>query len=276
MVRPSPSVLFLDSFSYADGSLLTNSGFLWGNRSGTFGQCQVTNGQLRLVGATGEDVDAPLVGAPFHTGSNIVLYTSFKMTFLSLPKSTPDYFAHLSSGTTFRGRIYATTSNAPTNSFHLLVANNTNTTELSTDLTTNSTYTLVTRYNIDTASTTLWLNPTSEGSPGVTATDTPSVTSISSYAFRQDGGVGATILIDDFKVGLSFAAVTGTNFPSVNPIPLKFQRLGNNLILTWTDSAFGLQSAPAATGTYTNLAGVASPYTNPITFAPKFFRLKAN
>jgi len=276
MVTPSPSVIFFDPFAYANGSLLTNSGFLWDNRSGTFGQCQVTNGQLLLVGAAGEDVDAPLVGAPFHTGSNLVLYTAFKATFLSQPKSTPGYFAHFSGGTTFRGRIYATTSNAPANAFRLRVANNTNSTELSTDLTTNSTYTLVTRYNIDTATTTLWFNPASEASPGATATDAASLASISTYDFRQDAGVGATILIDDFKVGLSFAAVTGTNFPAAVPIPLTARRSGNNLILTWTNASFGLQSAPAATGSYTNLLGAASPYTNPITPLPKFFRLKAN
>jgi len=221
-------------------------------------------------------VDAPLAGAPFHTGSNIVLYAAYKMTFLSLPKTTPDYFAHFSSGTTFRGRIYATTSNAPANTFRLRVANNTNMTELSTDLNTNTTYTLVARYALDTATTTLWLNPVSEASQGATATDTPTITSISSYDFRQDSGVGANILIDDFKVGLSFTAVTDTNFPTAVPIPLNAQRLGSNLVLTWTNSAFGLQSAPAATGTYTNLTEAASPYTNPITSAPKFFRLKAN
>jgi hypothetical protein len=276
MVTPSTSVIFFDPFVYANGSLLTNSGFLWDSRSGTEGQCQVTNGQLLLVGATGEDVDAPLVGAPFHTGSNIALYAAFKVTFLSLPKFVPDYFAHFSSGTTFRGRIYASTSNALAGAFRLLVANNTNTTELATDLNTNSTYTIVTRYNLDAPQTTLWLNPVSEASPGATATDNPATTAISSYDFRQDSGVGATILIDDFKVGLSFAAVTGTNFPTLNPIPLNALRSGNNLILSWTSTAFGLQSAPIASGPYTNVPSAASPYTNPITASPKFFRLKAN
>src|SRR5258708_6339779 len=54
LVTPSPSLIFLDSFSYANGSLLTNSGFLWENRSGTVGQCQVTNGQLQITAEQSE------------------------------------------------------------------------------------------------------------------------------------------------------------------------------------------------------------------------------
>src|SRR5256885_10806660 len=46
---PSSTVLFLDSFSYPNGSILTNSGFLWQNRSGTEGECQVTNGDRKIT-----------------------------------------------------------------------------------------------------------------------------------------------------------------------------------------------------------------------------------
>src|SRR5207249_2857769 len=49
MVTPSATVIFYEPFAYADGSLLTNSAFLWQNRSGTLGQCQVTNQQLLLL-----------------------------------------------------------------------------------------------------------------------------------------------------------------------------------------------------------------------------------
>jgi hypothetical protein len=59
MVVPSPAVIFHDPFNYAGGSLLTNSGFLWENRSGTFGQCQVTNGQLLVTSNQTEDVIGP-------------------------------------------------------------------------------------------------------------------------------------------------------------------------------------------------------------------------
>jgi hypothetical protein len=277
MVVPATNVIFYDPFTYPNGSLLTNSAFLWGNRSGTVGQCQVTNGQLLVVGATGEDVVGALIGGPYARSNSTVLYAAFKATFLTLPKSTPGYFASFANGSTLRGRIFAGTTNAAPGSFQVLVANgsDTNTTAVAADLSTNTTYTLVTRYNIDSASTTLWLNPAAEGDPGVTASDTQTAVSIASYGFRQDASFGATVLVDDMRVGLSFAAVTGTT-ATATPIPLKMQRIGNNAVLSWTNSTFALQAAPAAKGTYTNVPNATSPYTNPITATPRFFRLKAN
>jgi len=278
LVRPASSVIFLDSFSYTNGSVITNSGFLWDNHSGTVGQCQVLSNQLQVTSTQTEDISAQLAGAPYPKNNGTILYASFRATFLTLPKTTPDYFAHFASGSTFRGRIYAgvTPTNAP-GSLRLFVSNDSDTNAVSArDVNTNSPYTLVLRYNIDTATATLWVNPTSESDPGATAVDSQSATTISSFNFRQDSGYGATILVDDFKAGLSFTAVTSTNFPGTASIPLNFQTLGHNLILTWTNPSFSLQFAPTVTGQYSNILGSTSPYTNPITTAPKFFRLKSN
>jgi hypothetical protein len=64
---------------------------------------------------------------------------------------------------------------------------------------------------------------------------------------------------------------------SILPPPhLDFQNLNNQLVLSWTNSAFSLQSAPSVSGTFTNVPGAASPYTNAITGAQQFFRLEAN
>jgi hypothetical protein len=54
--------------------------------------------------------------------------------------------------------------------------------------------------------------------------------------------------------------------------PLTIRQSGTNAVLTWTNSAFGLQAAPAVTGAYTNIPGAASPYTNTITRSQQFFR----
>ena len=55
-----------------------------------------------------------------------------------------------------------------------------------------------------------------------------------------------------------------------------FQRPNNKLVLNWTNVAFTLQSAHAITGTFTNIPGATSPFTNPITGAQQYFRLKGN
>jgi hypothetical protein len=54
---------------------------------------------------------------------------------------------------------------------------------------------------------------------------------------------------------------------------LNIQRLGKNVVLSWTNAAFGLQSAPAITGTFTNVPVATSPYTNPISGGQRFFWL---
>jgi hypothetical protein len=275
MVTPSPNILFFDPFTYANGSLLTNSGFLWDHGAGTTaGECLVTNGQLRVTAAQTEDVSARLIGAPYAKNSNTVLYAAFKVRFLTLPKSTPDYFAHFISGSTHRGRIYAgILTNAAPGALRLFVSNGSDTNPMPAgDLNTNTLATVVFRYNIDAAATTLWLNPTAETDSGATAADSQTASSISSFNFRQDSGCGATMLVDDLKVGLSFAAVTGTNAVP-GSIPLVVQRNATNLILRWADPAFGLQAASAVRGAYTNISGATSPYTNSSRGSAKFFRL---
>jgi hypothetical protein len=160
--------------------------------------------------------------------------------------------------------------------FRLAVANGSDTTEaLPMELSTNVTYTVVTRYVVDTASTTLWVNPASESDPNVSAIDPQSSVSISGYAFRQDSSLGATVLIDDLKVGLSFAAVTG-NRGVIAPVPLGAAVLGGKLVLSWNDPGFSLQTAPTVTGIFTNIPGAVSPYTNATAGPARFFRLRGN
>jgi hypothetical protein len=273
MVTPA-GLVFYEPFAYANGSLLTNSGFLWDNRSGIIGQCEVTNSQLLVVGSTGEDVVGALAGGPYARSNNYVLYAAFRAKFLTLPKAAPGYFAHFVSGSSLRGRVYAGTTNATPGSFQLAVANGSDTVApVPIDLSTNTTYTVVTRYAVDSPTTTLWVNPLSEADPGVTAVDPQGPLSISGYGFRQDATLGATVLIDDLKIGLSFAAVTA-NTATNNPVPLGSALLSGKLVLSWNAAGFALQAAGAVNGPYTNIPGAVSPYTNPITATTRFFRLK--
>jgi hypothetical protein len=46
-----------------------------------------------------------------------------------------------------------------------------------------------------------------------------------------------------------------------------------NVVLTWTNAGYNLQSASAVTGTYTTIPGATSPYTNAIAGGGQFFRL---
>jgi hypothetical protein len=172
-----------------------------------------------------------------------------------------------------RGHIYALASSALPGCFHLAVANGSSTnTTLPANLSTNATYTLVTRYNVDTATTTLWVNPKAESDPGVTAHDSQTAVSVGAYGFREDPDMGATILIDDLKVGLSFVAVESA--PSPSEPPLVIEHWGNNLMLRWNPSDRTLQSAPTASGPFTDLTSATSPFTVRQTNSMGFFRLR--
>jgi len=92
-------------------------------------------------------------------------------------------------------------------------------------------------------------------------------------AVDRGGGVfvtgGSSNGNDDDYVTIKYAAI-------VLPIPLDFQTLNDQLVLSWTNPVFSLQSAPIINGNYTNIPGATSPYTNSITGSQRYFRLKAN
>jgi hypothetical protein len=59
-------------------------------------------------------------------------------------------------------------------------------------------------------------------------------------------------------------------------LPLIIQMINNAVVLSWTNSTVSLQAAANVTGTYTNVPGASSPYTNAITDSHIFFRLQSN
>jgi len=60
---------------------------------------------------------------------------------------------------------------------------------------------------------------------------------------------------------------------SVSPIPLNLQVNAPNLVLTWANPAFFLQSASGITGSWTTVPGASSPYNAALTNPMQFFRL---
>jgi hypothetical protein len=58
----------------------------------------------------------------------------------------------------------------------------------------------------------------------------------------------------------------------LNNARLTINKIGNKAVLTWP--AGTLQAAGVVTGTYTNVTGASSPYTNTITGSATYFRLQ--
>jgi hypothetical protein len=277
-VGPALGLVFTDSFVYSEfaqpNSLFLALGSPWQTASGTAFQLQVTNGWAHLTRSDSEDLAAPLRNGPYLPSRAVVFYTSFLVRFSELPSRTGSYFLHFKdteTGISFRGRIFASTTNSPEDHFRLGVANAGNVpTQLPIDLALNSTYNVVTRYNSSIGETTLWIDPLSELSPCVVASDPRLPDQVGHIALRQSSGIG-TLSLSSLKVGTSFKDVVSTVVPT--PETIRFELVKGQLILTWSNPAFSLVSAPAAIGPYTRITAASSPYHVSFSGTPRFFRL---
>jgi hypothetical protein len=97
----------------------------------------------------------------------------------------------------------------------------------------------------------------------------------SAFAVALDGSGNVFVTGSSYN-GRSYDYATIKYSAIPPPVHLGFQRLNNQLILSWTNAGFSLQTAPDLSATFTNLPGASSPYTNPATAPQQFFRLKLN
>jgi hypothetical protein len=216
MVVPSSSVLLFDPFTYPDGPLNAVSAFRWAHHSGIGGEIEVFNGTARLSSDDTEDISAILIGAPYTPASGKVLYAAFTVNFSAVPSPLGEYFAHfrgLNNTGPFFARVFAMNTNAGT--FLLGIGNTatvSNAVMFPQEFGLGSNNVVVVRYDVGAAVSTLWVNPRSEADTSITATDsaTSGPAPVLAWSFRQsstgNGSIGTSI-IDDVKVGLSFADV---------------------------------------------------------------------
>jgi hypothetical protein len=241
-VFPSFHIVLSDGFDYPDGSL-TSVSTIWGTHSGTAGDVKVTGGKIFLSGTNSEDVSSTFTNPPSFTAVSCfphegwILYSSFDVNFISRPTtSSGEYFAHFrnsGTGTSFGGKVFATTNGAASGKLRLGLSNSANAPAnviWPSDLSTGTTYTVVTRYNVGIGQATLWINPTTVSSPSITATDGAFPFTTETYSFREQSGIG-NMYIDNVKVSTSFLDVVGP--------ALTITALGNNVTLSWPSAATG-------------------------------------
>jgi hypothetical protein len=94
------------------------------------------------------------------------------------------------------------------------------------------------------------------------------------------GSINKFILTNGVLNSMPIAVLTNLNLPTylafAPPPIVDIHRAASNVVLEWPDAIFTLQSAPMLTGTFTNVPGATSPYTNPISGGTRFFRLGSN
>jgi hypothetical protein len=217
-VWPLRAAVVLDEpFDYPDGSLITVSGGRWSSHSGTAGQVDVAAGAVRLTQAETEDVNALLGGGPYAADSGAMLYAKFTVRFTALPDGAGTYFAHFKDATTsgFRCRVFASVNGAAEGKFRLGIseAANTTTAFFERDLSLDTPYVVVVRYDTATAASTLWVDPAAESDPAVSASDDAAPVSVVAFALRQSLSAGngmGTLVLDDLRVATSFAELFGS------------------------------------------------------------------
>jgi hypothetical protein len=116
----------------------------------------------------------------------------------------------------------------------------------------------------------LWTN--SYKWPGVYETG---VYDLGSSGMAVDAGGNVFITGEECNTARNIFRFATVKYSSSMQAYLTVQPQGTNLVLNWTNSAFSLQSAPAAPGAFTNLPGATSPYTNALSATQQFFRLMA-
>lgn len=225
VVRPNTVTVLDEGFDYdSSGAIIDVSGGYWAKHSGTAGQMQVGSGVVTVTDNNSEDVNATLIGQPYTAANAEALYSSFTVNFSALPTSTNSYFAHfLQNSSTFYARIYASTAFAVApDTYRIGMANSSATSEagqIPQDLALNTDYTVVTRLDLSSGVSTIWINPTDETSPGVTNSSATSTPTVAGYALRESNGEG-TLTVDNLKVGLNFLSVIANIVdvpPQANP-----------------------------------------------------------
>lgn len=251
-VRPNASVVLVDNFTYdAAGGLTTNSGNFWVHHGGnTNGELQVAGGQIIVDNVHhAEDINAPLIGAPYLTNSAAVLYARFNINYTTLPDATGNYFAHFKDDTTFGffGRVWAS-SNSPT-TYRIGIGNTSGASasspKVAKDLSLNTSYTIIARMVVSSGVCTIWVNPASESDTG--ATDSAVVTNltyVTSYAIRDGNTSGGILNVSNLAVGTTFNSVL-----YVEPADVSLTQTGPASVLA------------AGSVTYTLTVSNAGPFT---------------
>ena len=179
-----------EPFAYPDGPITAPAASTWHHTSGKERELNVKNGALLLRENHSEDVAVNLASGPFAADSGATLYAAFDLTATALPSGEGNYFAHFrDSGSNFRGRVFiAPTTDGQAGFYRIGISNGAKSSEAAffpQPLAIGGRYQVALRYEVETASSTLWVDPTNEVSESVVNTDSAAPKTITRFAFRQ-------------------------------------------------------------------------------------------
>jgi hypothetical protein len=277
-VSPRLGLLFSEPFAYAAAPAYSNTltalpNSLWLTASGVPFQIKLTNHAVALCYSNTEGAGASISGGPYSPLDAITFYAGFTVNFSALPFTNGGYFFMFKGYDTdvlhFRGKVFARTRNASSGHFRLGIANSDDAPmDFPVDLNLNMAYQVVVAHNAGLGESALWVNPISEHSPQVLASDVPRPVDIGGIGLRQTKGMGK-LAIGPIKVGTAFSDV----FTMPLAESLGIRRFGTNIVLSWSNSIFGLAASTDLPDVSSRIPGASSPWTNPATGQTRYFRL---
>jgi hypothetical protein len=87
--------------------------------------------------------------------------------------------------------------------------------------------------------------------------------------------IGNVIVVGQSESARSGFDFTVLKYAVMSRPRLMVERMDASLILRWAEPGLRLQASDQVNGTFTNLTGITSPYTNPMPAPEMFFRLVA-
>ncbi|HWY75920.1 MAG TPA: hypothetical protein VN281_09905 [Verrucomicrobiae bacterium] len=244
----------------------------------------IFNGAVNVVSDVVNDNGyAPLVGAPLTIGKGTVIYTTFTGNWTTSPTANSGSFVSLARDNTSSSPQVCGIGSTPDSSadggnLYLMIANGTGFTTNFFPIVLGTTNTIAARYDVDTATSTLWVNATNEAdiSPTnvATASDVTAPIAVSLVDLNQNGNTG-DLLLDDLKVSV-------VTKPAITTINVSGGNVQINFTAGVTDSisSFGVLAAPSPTSPFapasaaiSSLGGGAFSATLPASGSQEFYRL---
>ncbi len=226
--------LFVENFSYTDGDLTANAA--WSAHSGGGANAvQVTSNNAILTHGSGSRED---VNASFSSQSSGSVYYSLELSVndnSAISGTDSEYFVHFNTST-FVARVdIVPPSAAGDYSVGIATENSTAEATWASDLSFNTTYTVVVEYDIDNNSTTLWVDPVNEMSTSINGADLSGTgDAVSRIALRQtNSSSDETISISEIIVDVVFPAPLPVSLTSFSAKSMDTK----SVVLDWSTTA---------------------------------------
>lgn len=215
-----PAELAENFAAYADGYLVADANNTrWAAfADGAAADALVSGQKLRVDGANLTDIHAPLASAPINTGMAVNLYVRFTLN-VTTPPTAAGCFAAFNAASPV-GRIFIEPGVAA-GTFRVGIANGAAVPGASwaADLATGTDHTIIVKFDVDNAVTTLWVNPANEADTNVSDGANGVAAAIADLAIFQDAAFSPAVFsVDDWRIAKDFGTARDAAYDRISKV----------------------------------------------------------